>query len=328
MAEFSIQHFENEFLENAPCRPLFWKRYVDDIITALPNDQINNFLQFLNSQNEDFQFTHEVEINNTFAYLDLLIKRLDNGTLKFSVYRKPTNTDRYLDAGSYHPTSHKRSTAVTLFKRAANLCSDENVNTEVHNVKKILKTNGYNNNIISSSLTRRNTPGVGDSQANNENFKYVSVPYIKGASERVDKILQRYGYKLGHHLTHTLESKLSKLKDMRPDSDKCGVIYKIKCNECNHVYIGETGKELYKRVSEHKLAVRRGDNLSAIYHHISETGHSMNWDHTEVLAQQNTAEKRRILESMYSNNNNNALNRSSKLPNAYSSIVNQIVRHN
>ena len=149
---------------------------------------------------------------------------------------------------------------------------------------------------------------------------------IKGASERVDKILQRYGYKLGHHLTHTLESKLSKLKDMRPDSDKCGVIYKIKCNECNHVYIGETGKELYKRVSEHKLAVRRGDNLSAIYHHIS--GHSMNWDHTEVLAQQSTAEKRRILESMYSNNNNNALNRSSKLPNAYSSIVNQIVRHN
>ena len=168
---------------------MFWKRYVDDIITALPNDQINNFLQFLNSQN-DFQFTHEVEINNTFAYLDLLIKRLDNGTLKFSVYRKPTNTDRYLDAGSYHPTSHKRSTAVTLFKRAANLCSDENVNTEVDNVKKILKTNGYNNNIISSSLTRRNTPGVGDSQANNENFKYVSVPYIKGASERVDKILQ------------------------------------------------------------------------------------------------------------------------------------------
>ena len=244
------------------------------------------------------------------------------------MYRKPTNTDRYLDAGSYHPTSHKRSTAVTLFKRAANLCSDENVNTEVDNVKKILKTNGYNNNIISSSLTRRNTPGVGDSQANNENFKYVSVPYIKGASERVDKILQRYGYKLGHHLTHTLESKLSKLKDMRPDSDKCGVIYKIKCNECNHVYIGETGKELYKRVSEHKLAVRRVDNLSAIYHHISETGHSMNWDHTEVLAQQSTAEKRRILESMYSNNNINALNRSSKLPNGYSSIVNQIVRHN
>ena len=113
---------------------------------------------------------------------------------------------------------------------------------------------------------------------------------------------------------------------MRPDSDKCGVIYKIKCNECNHVYIGETGKELYNPVSEHKFALCRGDNLSAIYHHISETGHSMNWDDTEVLAQQNTAEKRRILESMYSHNN--ALNRSSKLPNAYSSTVNQIFRHN
>ena len=177
--------------------PLFWKRYVEDI-TELPNDQINNFLHFLNSQNEDFQFTHEVEINNTFAYLDLLIYRLYNGTLKFSVYRKPTNTDRYLDARSYNPTNHKRSTAVTLFKRAANLCSDENFNTEADNVQKILRSNGCNNNIISSSLTGRKTSGVGDSQANNENFKNVSVPYIKGASKRVDKILRRYGYKLGH----------------------------------------------------------------------------------------------------------------------------------
>ena len=70
LAEFSIQHFENEFLENAPCRPLFWKRYVDDIITALPNDQINNFLQFLNSQNEDFQrISLQTKVNNELMIL-------------------------------------------------------------------------------------------------------------------------------------------------------------------------------------------------------------------------------------------------------------------
>ena len=78
----------------------------------------------------------------------------------------------------------------TLFKWATNLWSDENVNGEVDNVKKILKINDYNSNIISSSLTGRNTSGVGESQANRGNFKYVSVPYIKGASERVDEILQ------------------------------------------------------------------------------------------------------------------------------------------
>ena len=81
---------------------------------------------------------------------------------------------------------------------------------------------------------------------------------------------------------------------MRPNSDKCGVIYKIKCNKISHIYIyiyiyRRNGLR-YKRVSEHKLAVRREENLSAIYHHFLETGHSMNWDHTEVLAQQNTAE--------------------------------------
>ena len=31
--------------------------------------------------------------------------------------------------------------------------------------------------------------------------------------------------------------------------DKKGVIYKIKYNECNKEYIGETGKELRKRIT-------------------------------------------------------------------------------
>ena len=40
-----------------------------------------------------------------------------------SVYRKPPQTDRYLDYNSHHPIQHKRSVANTLFDRATKIPS-------------------------------------------------------------------------------------------------------------------------------------------------------------------------------------------------------------
>ena len=33
---------------------------------------------------------------------------------------------------------------------------------------------------------------------------------------------------------------------------KKGVVYEVQCSECEEVYVGETGRTLKKRVSEHK----------------------------------------------------------------------------
>ena len=46
-----MQIFENKDLLEPPCQPLFFKRYVDDIITAIPTTEIENFTNHLNSQN-------------------------------------------------------------------------------------------------------------------------------------------------------------------------------------------------------------------------------------------------------------------------------------
>jgi len=322
LAEFSIQYFENLVLKNPPCQPLFWKRYVDDIITAIPYDKIDIFLKYLNSQNEHFQFTCETQKENAIPFLDLLINRENNGHLQFSIFRKATHTNRYLDVNSYHPLSHKRTTAITLFKRV-DLCSEGKRLPEINNVCNILEINGYNKSLIrnsrQASRTNNNVQNV------KEKFKYVSTPYIKGTSERVNKIMKKYGIKLGHRSNHTLCNQLSKLKDKRNVSDKCGVIYEIECNDCNKVYIGETGKELHKRIREHQLAVRRQDNLSALYHHIQETGHTVNWENPSILAQENSSYKRKILESMYSHNNRNRINRFISLPDVYSTLANKIL---
>ena len=98
VAEIVMQNIE----ESAPstCRqtiPL-WLRYVDDT------------------------FTREDEENGKLPFLDCIVSRDDN-SLRTTVYRKPTHTDRLLDESSYNPTSHKATTIRTLTRRVQLICN-------------------------------------------------------------------------------------------------------------------------------------------------------------------------------------------------------------
>ena len=94
IAELTMQYFEAEALESPPCQPLFWKRYVDDCITALPADQIPAFTQHLNSINPNIQFTVELEVNRTLPFWTCLLtaKKMERYRSRFTVNR-PTQTD-------------------------------------------------------------------------------------------------------------------------------------------------------------------------------------------------------------------------------------------
>ena len=86
---------------------------------------------FINLIHPSIQFTKEVEQLKTLPFLDLQIKRKENGTFSFSIYRKPTNTGNYLKFDSYHPLAHKRAVAKSLIDRANNLCDEQNLMGEL-----------------------------------------------------------------------------------------------------------------------------------------------------------------------------------------------------
>jgi len=51
----------------------------------------------------------------------------------------------------------------------------------------------------------------------------------------------------------------------KPDKESTtGVVYKIKCNDCNKIYIGQTNRALKIRIKEHKRAVSRDDKTSLV----------------------------------------------------------------
>ncbi len=113
-----MEDVEQRALASAPVRLSIWKRFVDDIISAVSRNDIDILLQHLNSIEPSIQFTVERETNGDLAFLYLNVYRTIEGKLETDVYRKPTHTDKYLSYNSYHPVSHKKSVAKTLLQRA------------------------------------------------------------------------------------------------------------------------------------------------------------------------------------------------------------------
>ena len=88
-----------------------------------------------------------------------------------------------------------------------------------------------------------------------------------------------------------------KFKDRQPKHLQSGVVYKITCS-CGKMYIGETGRCLKTRISEHMKT--SGTNITEVGQHLADNPTwSMSFEDVQVLAHENKMRKRRILESLY-----------------------------
>ena len=319
VAEIVMQHVEERAL--ATCRqtiPL-WLRYVDDTFTAIHKDEIDAFHDHLNEQNADIQFTKEIEENGKLPFLDCLVSR-ENNELRTTVYRKPTHTDRLLDESSYNPTSHKPTTIRTLTRRAQLVCdTPDSLRDENKYLERVFMKNNYDADFI-----RRNIYRPTNADATNQNLTHVTtvtIPYIKGTSETISRILQPYNIRVAHKPTTTLRHLLTNVKDRDEPNNRQGAVYKIKCSDCQASYIGETGRNLNTRLTEHKRATRNGDanNHIAVHHQL--TNHNIDWDSAQCLTYSTNYFQRLTLESWYTNLEQTPLNRCQQLPAPYKRLI-------
>ena len=108
--------------------PRIFKRYVDDTICVIKKNNIDDFHKHLKEQDKDnIDFTIERYSDSGLPFLDTLNRVSEDGTIKISIYRKRTHTDKYLDYTSHHPSTHKAAVVRTLVHRKENLLSDNDV---------------------------------------------------------------------------------------------------------------------------------------------------------------------------------------------------------
>ena len=193
VAEIVRQIIEEQALAtNTETLPL-WLRYVDDTITAVHKNKIDEFHEHLNKQNTSIQFTKEIEENGKIPLLDCLVTR-ENNTLRTTVYRKPTHTDRLPNQTSYNPTSHKATTVRTFTRRAQIVCdSDDSLTDETKHLNIVFITNNYSTDFI-----ERNTYVRPNDSSNNSCTTTATIPYIRGTSETIARILRPYNIRVAH----------------------------------------------------------------------------------------------------------------------------------
>ncbi|XP_045534547.1 uncharacterized protein LOC123721120 [Papilio machaon] len=293
VANIFMENFEKEALNSAPVKPRYWLRYVDDVFAIVSRRHIGQLLDHLNEMHPRIRFTTEEEKDGTLPFLDVLVKRESSGCLVHTVYRKPTHTDRYLKADSHHHPSYLSSVPRTLINRALRLCDPQFVESELTHVRRVLEDNGYK---WRQSLRLANTTGKTRPQVVERVPAYL--PYMRGVTDKIGHLLRRkYSIKTIFRPLTQIRRVLRSPKDRTP-LDGPGV-YEIPC-DCGKSYIGETGRNINTRLTEHIRCMRKLDsNTSAVAEHaLTSNSHYIRFDRVKVLARDKNFVSRKLLEAI------------------------------
>ena len=305
------------------------KRFVDDSFIKIKKSAVLSFHDTLNSIDPNINFTIKHEQNGQIAFLDTLVSR-NNCSISIDVYRKPTHTNRYLDYNSHHDYKHKISTTTTLIDKSLILPThEESKKRELNRVSDALVMNGYPQKLISSLIVKHKRKTITPSPEELVRTFFESLertpqhtgdavlPYIKGVTEPLQRILSKYDIKVFTKPMKTLKHEFPSVKHRPNMEEKTDVVYKIPCNECSWSYISETGRFLKTRKSEHLRNVKLCKKGSKVIKHAWTYDHVIDFSNSIII----DSGSYRTRKTWHTAVTNNADNNSMLLPGQYTMLT-------
>ena len=131
------------------------------------------------------------------------------------------------------------------------------------------------------------------------------LPYFKGVTEKVSRVLRRENIKVRYKPTTTLSQQFTKPKNKSPPEQTNGVAYKICCYDCDFVYYGQTDRALKTRISHF-------DQYSKIAKHAEQYEHRIDFNNACIVNKTKNYRERLFLEAWYSLKDQNAGNTTSR----------------
>ncbi|KYN29879.1 hypothetical protein ALC57_00670, partial [Trachymyrmex cornetzi] len=264
---------------------------------------------------------------------------ISNKKFVFDWYRKPTFSGRFLNFHSNHPIAQKKGTIFSLVDRAF-LLSDFTLHKKnLTFIINILLDNDYTltfifntvNQRIKNLLKTKNKCVLHEDLVNNartnESASWLTVPFIPLHTEKFKRlncndirVLFRSPNKIGKYIKVQ--------KDKCPPTSKRNVVYKISCNNCNASYVGQTGRQLKTRITEHRNHIKyNASTRSVITEHRLQYEHDFQWDNVRVLDEEPYYRKRLTSEMLNIKKQTVSLNLQNDtegLHKAYTPIINKL----
>ena len=132
---------------------------------------------------------------------------------------------------------------------------------------------------------------IGD-YGNTSKKKYLVVPYVP-TLEKSRRHLKQFNTDLVFKYNNKL---LKKLVNNKPNINISNGVYKIPCMSYNKVYIGETGRNLKKRLKEDKADIANKKTESGIAAHVRKKDHRFDFKKAKIIFPCNNYKRRDIVE--------------------------------
>ena len=304
MADFEKKNILHN--PNLPFKPLFWKRYEDDVYCIWQHGirRAEAFLKFINAAHPRIKWTSEMEENDALPFTDLNIKRVGNKFVT-EVYRKPTHTLRFSHWRSNRPKDCQLNNMKGLLYRAENLCDlDQDKQKE-----KTLITNAFIacdypvpavDRMIKNYRPKTEEEKIKQKEEDAK-FDKIYLPYVPKISDILRKQLKKENVKVIFTRGRTIGDLICNNKPKIPRERWKNKVYQIPCKDCEKIYIGETSQWFDERESQHKRAVSNKDTTNGIAQHVYETSHIINWEKAELIDSHKYQRNRKIKEAIYIN---------------------------
>ena len=314
LSEIFMANLEQR-LQERNVLPERWWRYVDDVFCIIKRDSLTAVLDTINSIETSIKFTYETEINGRLPFLDILIVREPSlPTLSFEIYRKPTNTRRTIPATSNHSHQHKMAAYHHMIHRMQTLpLSDEGKTKELDYIYETARINGYQTTTIQAIINKKTKDLHKQSLTTltpiTQPLRRVAVDFDYNLTRPLRSKLDKFGIDLVFtSRNNQLQTMLGTTKDTIETLEKPG-IYKVTCEDCDMIYIGQTKRRLKTRLNEHlnlytkpALAqIKKGLQphfQSAVTEHIITQGHNINAEDATIIRHITRQSKLDVAESI------------------------------
>ena len=339
-AEIVMDDLESQCLKKLDFKPVIYLRFVDDILTIIPENKVLTMLNIFNSHNEKIQFTCEIEENNYINFLDLTLYK-ENNKIITNWYKKPTFSGRILNFNSNHPLHQKIGMIYNLIDKSILLSDKKFHNNNIQYTQSILQMNDYPRTFIEKYSNKRIHMHNNNDQPSNETNKNkkilrqrictnkpkVKITFKNNLYTRVKKVVRKYDILPIAYVKDNFSNIIKRGKDKSIKENTPNAVYRLQCADCVASYVGEAKRILCNRLKDHKRDVEYKRDRVVPNH--CKTGHKFDWEKTSILDIEPNIFKRHISEMLHINLQIKPVNKKEDtklLHSSYSSLIQNMNR--